>query len=160
MHHLFSKIKYIFVFLLMIFIYENKAFSDTNNISLNSEEKEFIGDNKLFRSEFLLRKALLEEMKKTKISKKDKFNIELIKQEVEVNLFLQLLVEEKIKITKKELMNFYEEKKNTDEHFKNKKYEDVEKNLYFELLDKKSKTFLDDYYTMILNKYNIKEKLN
>lgn len=160
MHHLFSKIKYIFVFLLMIFIYENKAFSDTNNISLNSEEKEFIGDNKLFKSEFLLRKALLEEMKKTKISKKDKFNIELIKQEVEVNLFLQLLVEEKIKITKKELMNFYEEKKNTDENFKNKKYEDVEKNLYFELLDKKSKTFLDDYYTMILNKYNIKEKLN
>ncbi len=135
--------------------------SGSGTLALSQRDKELANGNSNVAAELLIQKAILQEAKKEKMTEEEQYNLDLAKQELEVNFYLQKKFNKEFSevsvVTEEEAKKYYNENK---EEIGNISFENIKEAIENEIIYQKQTEIVHKYYDDLAEKYKINDILN
>ena len=135
--------------------------SGSGALELSQRDKELANGNPNVAAEILVQKAILQESKNEKLTEEEQYNLDLAKQEVEVNFYLQKKFDKEFSTVSN--VSDEEAKKYYDEHkaeIGNTPFETIKAAIVNEIIYQKQTEIVHKYYNDLAEKYKINDILN
>ena len=135
--------------------------SGSGALELSQRDKELANGNPNVAAEILVQKAILQEAKNEKLTEEEQYNLDLAKQEVEVNFYLQKKFDKEFSTVS--TVSDEEAKKYYDEHkaeIGNTPFETIKEAIINEIIYQKQTEIVHKYYDDLAEKYKINDILN
>lgn len=135
--------------------------SGSGTLALSQRDKELANGNSNVAAELLIQKAILQEAKKEKMTEEEQYNLDLAKQELEVNFYLQKKFNKEFSeasvVSEEEAKKYYNENK---EEIGNISFENIKEAIENEIIYQKQTEIVHKYYDDLAEKYKINDILN
>lgn len=135
--------------------------SGSGTLVLSQRDKELANGNSNVAAELLIQKAILQEAKKEKMTEEEQYNLDLAKQELEVNFYLQKKFNKEFSevsvVSEEEAKKYYNENK---EEIGNISFENIKEAIENEIIYQKQTEIVHKYYDDLAEKYKINDILN
>ena len=134
---------------------------NSSTLELSKRDKELANGNPNVAAEILVQKAILQESKNEKLTEEEQYNLDLAKQEVEVNFYLQKKFDKDFSTVSN--VSDEEAKKYYDEHkaeIGNTPFETIKEAIINEIVYQKQTEIVHKYYDDLAEKYKINDILN
>lgn len=140
----------------MVGCQQEKQEKQTNNtVTLTQYEKDLAQNDSNIGAQLLVRKAVLEDMKKQNMSDKEKLELEFAKDNAAITYYLEKKLND-IKITEDEVKKVYEENK---DKLEGKTFDEVHNELKNLIKNYKKNQELIGYYNGLVEKYKLNDSL-
>ena len=130
-------------------------------LELSQRDKELANGNPNIAAEILVQKAILQEAKNEKLTEQEQYNLDLAKQEVEVNFYLQKKFDKDFSnvsaVSEEEAKKYYDEHKS---EIGNTPFETIKDAIVNEIVYQKQTEIVHKYYDDLAEKYKINDILN
>ncbi|MCY7008483.1 hypothetical protein PKF05_08240 [Fusobacterium simiae] len=150
-----------FLSLMLVACGGNSGNSSSGALELNQRDKELANGNPNVAAEILIQKAILQEAKNEKLTEEEQYNLDLAKQEVEVNFYLQKKFDKEFSdvsaVSEEEAKQFYETNK---AEIGNAPFEKVKDAIINEIVYQRQTAIVHKYYDDLAEKYKINDILN
>ncbi|KXA18168.1 hypothetical protein HMPREF3221_01818 [Fusobacterium nucleatum] len=135
--------------------------SGSGTLELSQRDKELANGNPNIAAEILVQKAILQEAKNEKLTEQEQYNLDLAKQEVEVNFYLQKKFDKDFRnvsaVSEEEAKKYYDEHKS---EIGNTPFEKIKDAIVNEIVYQKQTEIVHKYYNDLAEKYKINDILN
>ena len=135
--------------------------SGSGALELSQRDKELANGNPNIAAEILVQKAILQEAKNEKLTEQEQYNLDLAKQEVEVNFYLQKKFDKDFSnvsaVSEEEAKKYYDEHKS---EIGNTPFETIKEAIVNEIVYQKQTEIVHKYYNDLAEKYKINDILN
>ena len=135
--------------------------SGSGTLELSQRDKELANGNPNIAAEILVQKAILQESKNEKLTEEEQYNLDLAKQEVEVNFYLQKKFDKDFSnvsvVSEEEAKKYYDEHKS---EIGNTPFETIKEAIINEIIYQKQTEIVHKYYDDLAEKYKINDILN
>ena len=135
--------------------------SGSGTLELSQRDKELANGNPNIAAEILVQKAILQEAKNEKLTEQEQYNLDLAKQEVEVNFYLQKKFDKDFSnvsaVSEEEAKKYYDEHKS---EIGNTPFEKIKDAIVNEIVYQKQTEIVHKYYNDLAEKYKINDILN
>ena len=135
--------------------------SGSGALELSQRDKELANGNPNVAAEILVQKAILQEAKNEKLTEEEQYNLDLAKQEVEVNFYLQKKFDKDFNnvsaVSEEEAKKYYDEHKS---EIGNTPFENIKAAIVNEIVYQKQTEIVHKYYNDLAEKYKINDILN
>lgn len=135
--------------------------SGSGALELSQRDKELANGNPNIAAEILVQKAILQEAKNEKLTEQEQYNLDLAKQEVEVNFYLQKKFDKDFSnvsaVSEEEAKKYYDEHKS---EIGNTPFEKIKDAIVNEIVYQKQTEIVHKYYNDLAEKYKINDILN
>ena len=135
--------------------------SGSGALELSQRDKELANGNPNIAAEILVQKAILQEAKNEKLTEQEQYNLDLAKQEVEVNFYLQKKFDKDFSnvsaVSEEEAKKYYDEHKS---EIGNTPFETIKDAIVNEIVYQKQTEIVHKYYNDLAEKYKINDILN
>lgn len=135
---------------------EDNLIKNEENIMLTPEEKAMINGNATIGAQLLVRKAVLNEIKRAKLTDKEKLEMEFVKDDAAISYYLRKILGEKINVSEEAIKKVYEENK---EKLGEKELKDVHDDLKRAIVNTVQNERLVNYYNGLVEKYKLNDTL-
>ena len=135
--------------------------SGSGALEFSQRDKELANGNPNVAAEILVQKAILQEAKSEKLTEEEQYNLDLAKQEVEVNFYLQKKFDKEFSTVS--TVSDEEAKKYYDEHkaeIGNTPFETLKDAIINEIVYQRQTEIVHKYYDDLAEKYKINDILN
>lgn len=132
------------------------ADAQANRISLTKQEKELANGNPNIGAQLLVRKAVLQEIKNAKLTDKEKFELQFVKDEAAVSYYVQKTIGKDIKISDETIKDIYEKNK---KQFKDMPVNDARAQIEAVLAQQQQNQKIAEYYNGLVEKYKLNDSL-
>lgn len=133
---------------------------DSSPLKLNKRDKELANGNSDVAAEILIKKAILKEAKKEKLTDEEQYNLDLAKQEVEVSFYLQKKFDKEsgqaFVVNEEEAKKYYDEHKS---EIGNVSFETIKEAIENEIIIQRQAEISYKYYDSLAKKYKINDIL-
>ena len=139
----------------------NSPSSGAGSLELSQRDKDLANGNPNVAAEILVQKAILQEAKSEKLTEEEQYNLDLAKQEVEVNFYLQKKFDKDFNNVS--AVSEEEAKKYNDEHkseIGNTPFETIKDAIVNEIVYQRQTEIVHKYYNDLAEKYKINDILN
>ena len=135
--------------------------SGSGALELSQRDKELANGNPNIAAEILVQKAILQEAKNEKLTEQEQYNLDLAKQEVEVNFYLQKKFDKDFSnvsaVSEEEAKKYYDEHKS---EIGNTPFETIKDAIVNEIVYQRQTEIVHKYYNDLAEKYKINDILN
>ena len=135
--------------------------SGSGTLELSQRDKELANGNPNIAAEILVQKAILQEAKNEKLTEQEQYNLDLAKQEVEVNFYLQKKFDKDFSnvsaVSEEEAKKYYDEHKS---EIGNTPFETIKDAIVNEIVYQRQTEIVHKYYDDLAEKYKINDILN
>lgn len=135
--------------------------SNSGVLELSKRDKELANGNPNVAAELLVQKAILQEAKNEKLTEEEQYNLELAKQEVEVNFYLQKKFDKDFNsvtdVSEADAKKYYDEHK---AEIGNASFETIKDAIMNEIVYQRQTAIVHKYYDDLAEKYKINDILN
>ena len=135
--------------------------SGSGTLELSQRDKELANGNPNIAAEILVQKAILQEAKNEKLTEQEQYNLDLAKQEVEVNFYLQKKFDKDFNnvsaVSEEEAKKYYDEHKS---EIGKTPFETIKAAIVNEIVYQKQTEIVHKYYNDLAEKYKINDILN
>ncbi|MCL4576176.1 hypothetical protein [Fusobacterium nucleatum] len=135
--------------------------SGSGTLELSQRDKELANGNPNIAAEILVQKAILQEAKNEKLTEQEQYNLDLAKQEVEVNFYLQKKFDKDFSnvsaVSEEEAKKYYYEHKS---EIGNTPFEKIKAAIVNEIVYQKQTEIVHKYHNDLVEKYKINDILN
>ena len=135
--------------------------SGSGELELSQRDKELANGNPNVAAEILVQKAILQESKNEKLTEEEQYNLDLAKQEVEVNFYLQKKFDKDFSnvsvVSEEEAKKYYDEHK---AEIGNTPFETIKDAIINEIVYQRQTEIVHKYYDDLAEKYKINDILN
>ena len=135
--------------------------SSSGVLELSQKDKELANGNPNIAAEILVQKAILQEAKSEKLTEQEQYNLDLAKQEVEVNFYLQKKFDKDFSnvssVSEEEAKKYYDEHK---AEIGNTPFETIKDAIINEIVYQRQTEIVHKYYDDLAEKYKINDILN
>jgi len=135
--------------------------SGSGALELSQRDKELANGNPNVAAEILVQKAILQEAKSEKLTEEEQYNLDLAKQEVEVNFYLQKKFDKDFSnvsaVSEEEAKKYYDEHKS---EIGNTPFETIKDAIVNEIVYQRQTEIVHKYYNDLAEKYKINDILN
>ena len=135
--------------------------SGSGALELSQRDKELANGNPNVAAEILVQKAILQEAKNEKLTEEEQYNLDLAKQEVEVNFYLQKKFDKDFNnvsaVSEEEAKKYYDEHKS---EIGNTPFEKIKDEIETEIVYQRQTEIVHKYYNDLAEKYKINDILN
>ena len=135
--------------------------SGSGALELSQRDKELANGNPNIAAEILVQKAILQEAKNEKLTEQEQYNLDLAKQEVEVNFYLQKKFDKDFSnvsaVSEEEAKKYYDEHKS---EIGNTPFETIKDAIVNEIVYQRQTEIVHKYYDDLAEKYKINDILN
>ena len=135
---------------------DTSADAQANRISLTKQEKELANGNPNIGAQLLVRKAVLQEIKNAKLTDKEKFELQFVKDEAAVSYYVQKTIGKDIKISDETIKDIYEKNK---KQFKDMPVNDARAQIEAVLAQQQQNQKVAEYYNGLVEKYKLNDSL-
>ena len=139
----------------------NSPSSGVESLELSQRDKDLANGNPNVAAEILVQKAILQEAKNEKLTEEEQYNLDLAKQEVEVNFYLQKKFDKDFNnvsaVSEEEAKKYYDEHKS---EIGNTPFETIKAAIVNEIVYQKQTEIVHKYYNDLAEKYKINDILN
>ena len=139
----------------------NSPSSGVESLELNQRDKDLANGNPNVAAEILVQKAILQEAKSEKLTEEEQYNLDLAKQEVEVNFYLQRKFDKDFSnvssVSEEEAKKYYDEHK---AEIGNTPFEKIKDAIVNEIVYQRQTAIVHKYYNDLAEKYKINDILN
>ena len=139
----------------------NSSSSGVESLELSQRDKDLANGNPNVAAEILVQKAILQEAKSEKLTEEEQYNLDLAKQEVEVNFYLQKKFDKDFSnvsaVSEEEAKKYYDEHKS---EIGNTPFEKIKDAIVNEIVYQKQTEIVHKYYNDLAEKYKINDILN
>lgn len=125
----------------------------SNEPKLTAYEKKFLKDDRNLAAEALVRKAILLEAQKEIQDEVEKYNLNILREEMETEIFIKKKMAQKYKINPSEIKTYY--LKNYQKYIGRDYDDNLQNEIYSILLNEKKEEFLRGYINELYDKYDI-----
>ena len=150
-----------FLSLILVACGGNSGSSASGTLGLSQRDKELANGNTNIAAEILIQKAILQEARDEKLTEEEQYNLDLAKQEVEVNFYLQKKFDKEFSTVSN--VGDEEAKKYYDEHkaeIGNTPFETLKDAIINEIVYQRQTEIVHKYYDDLAEKYKINDILN
>lgn len=131
------------------------------SLELSKRDKELANGDANIAAELLVQKAILKEAKEEKLTEEEQYNLDLAKQEVEVNFYLQKKFDKEFSnvsaVSEEEAKKYYNDHK---AEIGNTPFETVKDAIVNEIVYLRQTQIVHKYYEDLAEKYKINDILN
>ena len=135
--------------------------SGSGALELSQRDKELANGNPNIAAEILVQKAILQEAKSEKLTEQEQYNLDLAKQEVEVNFYLQKKFDKDFSnvssVSEEDAKKYYDEHK---AEIGNTPFEKINDAIVNEIVYQRQTEIVHKYYNDLAEKYKINDILN
>ena len=135
--------------------------SGSGTLELSQRDKELANGNPNIAAEILVQKAILQEAKNEKLTEEEQYNLDLAKQEVEVNFYLRKKFDKDFSnvsaVSEEEAKKYYDEHKS---EIGNTPFEKIKDEIETEIIYQRQTEIVYKYYDDLAEKYKINDILN
>lgn len=135
--------------------------SGSGSLELSQRDKELASGNPNVAAEILVQKAILQEAKSEKLTEEEQYNLDLAKQEVEVNFYLQKKFDKDFSnvsaVSEEDAKKYYDEHKS---EIGNTPFETIKDAIVNEIVYQRQTEIVHKYYDDLAEKYKINDILN
>lgn len=135
--------------------------SGSGTLELSQRDKELANGNPNVAAEILVQKAILAEAKSEKLTEEEQYNLDLAKQEVEVNFYLQKKFDKDFSnvsaVSEEEAKKYYDEHK---AEIGNTPFNAIKDAIVNEIVYQRQTEIVHKYYDDLAEKYKINDILN
>lgn len=135
--------------------------SGAGAFELSQRDKELANGNPNIAAEILVQKAILQEAKSEKLTEQEQYNLDLAKQEVEVNFYLQKKFDKDFSnvssVSEEDAKKYYDEHK---AEIGNTPFEKIKDAIVNEIIYQRQTEIVHKYYNDLAEKYKINDILN
>ena len=135
--------------------------SGSGALELSQRDKELANGNPNIAAEILVQKAILQEAKSEKLTEQEQYNLDLAKQEVEVNFYLQKKFDKDFSnvssVSEEDAKKYYDEHK---AEIGNTPFETIKDAIINEIVYQRQTEIVHKYYNDLAEKYKINDILN
>ena len=135
--------------------------SGAGALELSQRDKELANGNPNIAAEILVQKAILQEAKSEKLTEQEQYNLDLAKQEVEVNFYLQKKFDKDFSnvssVSEEDAKKYYDEHK---AEIGNTPFETIKDAIINEIVYQRQTEIVHKYYDDLAEKYKINDILN
>lgn len=135
--------------------------SGSGTLELSKRDKDLANGNPNIAAEILVQKAILQEAKSEKLTEEEQYNLDLAKQEVEVNFYLQKKFDKDFNnvsaVSEEDAKKYYNEHK---AEIGNTPFETVKNAIINEIVYQRQTEIVHKYYDELAEKYKINDILN
>ena len=135
--------------------------SGSGTLELSQRDKELANGNPKIAAEILVQKASLQEAKNEKLTEEEQYNLDLAKQEVEVNFYLRKKFDKDFSnvsaVSEEEAKKYYDEHKS---EIGNTPFEKIKDEIETEIVYQRQTEIVYKYYDDLAEKYKINDILN
>lgn len=135
--------------------------SGSGSLELSQRDKELANGNPNVAAEILVQKAILQEAKSEKLTEEEQYNLDLAKQEVEVNFYLQKKFDKDFSnvsaVSEEDAKKYYDEHKS---EIGNTPFETIKDAIVNEIVYQRQTEIVHKYYDDLAEKYKINDILN
>lgn len=135
---------------------ENKKTDTTPNLALTKQEKEIAKDNANIGAQLLVRNAILNEIKNTKFTDKENYELNYVKEDAAIAYFLQKKILTKIDIPDSEVNAIYNQNK---DKLKKVSEEQAKAQIKAVLIKQAENHKISEYYNSLVEKYKLNDLL-
>ena len=139
----------------------NSPSSGAGSLELSQRDKDLANGNPNVAAEILVQKAILQEAKSEKLTEQEQYNLDLAKQEVEVNFYLQKKFDKDFSnvsaVSEEEAKKYYDEHKS---EIGNTPFETIKAAIVNEIVYQRQTEIVHKYYNDLAEKYKINDILN
>ena len=133
----------------------------SESLELSQRDKELANGNPNIAAEILVQKAILQEAKSEKLTEEEQYNLDLAKQELEVNFYLQKKFDKDFSnvssVSEEEAKKYYDEHK---AEIGNTPFEKIKDAIVNEIVYQRQTEIVHKYYNDLAEKYKINDILN
>ena len=139
----------------------NSPSSGAGSLELSQRDKDLANGNPNVAAEILVQKAILQEAKNEKLTEEEQYNLDLAKQEVEVNFYLRKKFDKDFSnvsaVSEEEAKKYYDEHKS---EIGNTPFEKIKDEIETEIVYQRQTEIVYKYYDDLAEKYKINDILN